>query len=369
MKIIATSANVSFSIQHLKATGIDVVGRYYSSADWKRMTPWEARVISEAGLKIFAVFEDSSAPTLSYSDGVNHGQLAFQQATHVGQPTGSAIYFGLDTEIDAGAVPAAREYFRGIKSAIGETYEVGVYADGAVCADLLDRNLCRFAWLSASRDDPGSATFYQSKRWAIAQDPDIDQPFHGLRIDYNEVNGAFGAFAVPTAQANGAHTDARMNATVALNLPAALAPEPAWMPIAKGEIGVRDIPGPSYNPRVLEYLDTTHLEANDDETSWCSAFVNWCFEQAGIPGTDNAAARSWLKFGSELPEPRPGCIVVLWRGDPKSWKGHVGFFAGWEDGGRLRLFAGNQGGGVDWDEVCYATFPKERILGFRWPAD
>jgi uncharacterized protein (TIGR02594 family) len=157
--------------------------------------------------------------------------------------------------------------------------------------------------------------------------------------------------------------------TVVAALPAAAPANPPWIDIARGELGVRDIPGPQYNPRVLQYLNTTGHDANDDETSWCSAFVNWTMIQAQFPGTNNAAARSWLDYGRSLPAARPGCIVVLWRESPTSWKGHVGFFDGWDGAGnsRVRLLAGNQGGGVDWDEVCVATFPKERILGFRWP--
>jgi uncharacterized protein (TIGR02594 family) len=142
---------------------------------------------------------------------------------------------------------------------------------------------------------------------------------------------------------------------------------PPWMNVAHGEIGQRDYPGPKYNPRVVEYLSTTNEAANDDETSWCSAFVNWCMIQSGLPGTGKADARSWLGYGETLGPPKPGCIVVLWRESPQSWKGHVGFFDGWDTGGRVRLLGGNQGGGTDWDEVCVTTFPKERILGFRWP--
>jgi uncharacterized protein (TIGR02594 family) len=142
--------------------------------------------------------------------------------------------------------------------------------------------------------------------------------------------------------------------------------EPKWIEIAQGELGVRDFPGPKYEPRVTEYLASTGLQANDDETSWCSAFVNWCVEQSGLQGTKDAAARSWLKWGRRITAPEPGCVVVLWRDSPESWKGHVGFFAGL-DHGRLRLLGGNQGGGVDWDEVCYSLFPRERLLGYRLP--
>jgi uncharacterized protein (TIGR02594 family) len=142
-----------------------------------------------------------------------------------------------------------------------------------------------------------------------------------------------------------------------------------WIKRALEELGVRDEPGPSYSKRVVEYLKTTGLEKNNDEISWCSAFVNWCFDKEGIKGTNNVTARSWLKWGDKLDVPKQGCVVVLWRENIDSWKGHVGFFMGWEIGGRVKLLAGNQAGGVDWDEVCVSNFPKERILGYRWPSN
>lgn len=101
---------------------------------------------------------------------------------------------------------------------------------------------------------------------------------------------------------------------------------PGWVQVAFDELGVREYPGPTYNPRVVEYSATTNLEANDDETSWCSAFVNWCMLRAGDAGTNGASARSWLNYGVPLNAPQLGSIVVLWRESPESWKGHVGFF-------------------------------------------
>jgi hypothetical protein len=45
------------------------------------------------------------------------------------------------------------------------------------------------------------------------------------------------------------------------------------------------------NPDIVKYLQTTSLDrdtARDDGTSWCSSFTNWCMEQAGYIGTDDA---------------------------------------------------------------------------------
>lgn len=50
-----------------------------------------------------------------------------------------------------------------------------------------------------------------------------------------------------------------------------------WMAIARAEEGTHEFPGASENPRIVEYLHSTNLGApswNEDETFWCSAFVN-----------------------------------------------------------------------------------------------
>ncbi len=147
-------------------------------------------------------------------------------------------------------------------------------------------------------------------------------------------------------------------------VPIAVEPDDAgfpWLAIAKGEIGTRERPGKEENARIVEYLHSTNLGAPDnsrDETPWCSAFVNWCTERAGYEGTDSAWARSWLNWGKALKAPRPGCVVVLSRGNDA---GHVGFYVGKTASG-IQVLGGNQG-----DRVCISTFPLSRVLGYRAP--
>jgi uncharacterized protein (TIGR02594 family) len=135
--------------------------------------------------------------------------------------------------------------------------------------------------------------------------------------------------------------------------------------IAQLELGVREVPGSGDNPRIVEYLESTSLgqpENQNDETSWCAAFVSWCLEQAGIKSTRSAWSRSYLEWGRE-PGPNDewrGCVVILERGE---YFGHVGFLDDWDDD-RVRLLGGNQG-----DAVSYAWFPVERVLGYRVPKD
>lgn len=138
---------------------------------------------------------------------------------------------------------------------------------------------------------------------------------------------------------------------------------PRWFDIARAELGVSEIPGPSHNPRILEYQQTVKYGAKDDETPWCSAFVNWCMTKAGIPGTNNAAARSWLNWGVGLDEPRLGCVVVFWRVSPSDWRGHVAFFVAEQGAHALDVLGGNQS-----DSVSVAPYPRHQVLGFRWPS-
>lgn len=139
------------------------------------------------------------------------------------------------------------------------------------------------------------------------------------------------------------------------------ASSPKWYLAARKELesGVEEISGKEHNPKIIEYHQTTSLKATDDETSWCSSFVNWCVEVSGFQGTKSAAARSWLNWGESLNEPREGCIIVFKRGN-KPWQGHVGFYIGSQDN-HILVLGGNQG-----NEVNISSYPKSRLLGYRW---
>lgn len=139
--------------------------------------------------------------------------------------------------------------------------------------------------------------------------------------------------------------------------------EPLWMTIARDELGTKEFAGEADNPDVVKYLQSVDslslsLQRND-ETAWCSAFVNWCMEKAGIQRTEKAAARSWLNWGRELTVPVVGTVTVLWRGSPTGWQGHVGFYVK-ETADFIYLLGGNQN-----DEVNIARYPKRRLLGYR----
>jgi uncharacterized protein (TIGR02594 family) len=135
---------------------------------------------------------------------------------------------------------------------------------------------------------------------------------------------------------------------------------PPWLRVALAEQGVREYSGAADNPRIVEYHRSTTLGprlSNQDETPWCSSFVNWCIERSGYEGTDSAWARSWLNWGKKLTTPRKGCVAVFKRGTNS---GHVGFYIG-ETASNIRLLGGNQS-----DAVNVTNIDKSRLLGYRW---
>ena len=135
-----------------------------------------------------------------------------------------------------------------------------------------------------------------------------------------------------------------------------------WMPLAYAERGVRTFAPGESNPRVTQYHALTNIAGYDDKASWCSSFVNWALWQVGIAGTNSALARSWLDWGDPLHEPQEGCIAVLTRDDPAGWRGHVAFFLR-ADEEKVYLWGGNQ-----LDEVREHSYPRDTVLGYRWPA-
>lgn len=130
--------------------------------------------------------------------------------------------------------------------------------------------------------------------------------------------------------------------------------------VALSEYMTKEFAGSKTNPAVLKYYQEIGFKhINDDETPWCSAFINWCAKQAGLKGSGKLAARSFMEVGTAVTEPQLGDICVLWRDSKTGWKGHVGIFIK-EDEGLLYLLGGNQG-----NAVCIAPYSESRLLGYR----
>ena len=130
--------------------------------------------------------------------------------------------------------------------------------------------------------------------------------------------------------------------------------------VALQEYGLKEIPGEYHNPKILRFFDEIgHEWVDNDETAWCSAFINWCCKQISVERSGKLDARSWLKVGNQITVPVVGDIVVFWRDKKDSWKGHVGIFIN-DHNGIIETLGGNQN-----NSVCIKPYPKDRLLGYR----
>lgn len=141
-----------------------------------------------------------------------------------------------------------------------------------------------------------------------------------------------------------------------------------WLDVAKKELNQKEIIGPEHNPRIVAYHATTTLKANNDETPWCSSFVNWCLKQAGIKGTDSATAISWLSWGKPT-SAKSGAIIVIYNTNAAnssltSSGNHVGFLVQ-ETATHYQILGGNQS-----NKVKISSYPKTAwsLKGYRWPS-
>ena len=128
--------------------------------------------------------------------------------------------------------------------------------------------------------------------------------------------------------------------------------------IALSQYGIHEFPGDESNPLIDKYFTSLGLIYSED-TAWCSAFINWACKEVGLEYSGKLNARSWLKVGEGVELPVVGDIIVLWREDPKSWRGHVGIFIN-EESNYYNILGGNQN-----NCVCIKQYPKHRLLGSR----
>jgi uncharacterized protein (TIGR02594 family) len=123
--------------------------------------------------------------------------------------------------------------------------------------------------------------------------------------------------------------------------------------------GLEEVTGEEHNPEILAMFAEIGCDwVQDDETSWCSAFVGYLCKQLNYERSNELTARSWLKVGEEC-APEIGCIVVLWRVSVSDWRGHVGFYIN-SDNRYIYILGGNQD-----NSVCIKRYPRERLLGYR----
>jgi uncharacterized protein (TIGR02594 family) len=440
--IIDVPSDVSAFASRLAAAGVKTAIRYYNHHNSEKLptkclTRAELLALYGSGMSLAVVFEQGGGAggnisDLSEASGSADAARALELASQMEQPTGSAIYFGVDWDFYTHSeLDQITPYFEKVKDALSGQYRVGVYGSGTVGRHLQQLGLVDCIWLSGSRGWSGTELALSEGTWTIFQNQmEAQSEIGGFGYDGDIVNPTFsdfgqfsadGAPAAPPGQGTAAlfkviarsglnlragpgdtyrvletvpagtivtgigqdgswvkvdvkgdgQTDGYMfgtflqaisgglplqPGTAGFPLAAGAAPKPIDVARAEMALGVREIPGPRNNPRIVMYHQTTVGGAAPDETPWCSSFVNYCVEQAGLHGTDSKVALSWQNWSDVATAPQPGDVVVFRRSGPSGSGGHVGFWISQSDA-KIRVLGGNQE-----NTISIADFPKDGML-------
>lgn len=446
-EIIDSPYNVSEHAARLFNEGVRTVIRYYnlknsSKFPSKCLTEDEFTKLTSAGLSVAVVFQQRGGAGGFLDDfgpkkGTRDANRALSLAASIGQPEGSAIYFGVDHDFfRANELAGIERYFVEVNAVFDRRFAVGVYGSGAVCSRLKASGLASLFWLPASMGWSGSKAFLASSHWTLFQKfQNLQSDFGSFGYDGNLFNPAFtdfGQFGV-AAQLLGTvsllHDAGNSIAVMEVNarnglrlrggpgetfaaiqtlplgtvvhglgldgdwlqvdvngdgvadgfmaraflkpiagglpLPTPFASTPYAVAQAELALDVREISGAASNPRIVLYHSTTSGGAEPDAVAWCSSFVNYCIEKAGLTGTNSKWARSWHDndWGKDITnDPRPGDIVVWRRQSATEDGGHVAFFVEKIGNDVIRVLGGNQS-----NRVRVSDYPvKGKVGGMQY---
>jgi hypothetical protein len=217
----AQQVNENF-LANIKAVGIETVIRYY---DWteetlpgKTLTFHELALIAKAGMSVAVIFQHNSDCLCTFMQkgrGRRDARRALELARSFSQPSGSAVYFGVDgvdaqfltllaaTDLPSGEAQArkfiqryVRAYFQEVGSIMKTSgYRVGVYGSGLTCAYLLEEHLAELCWLANAKGWPGYGRFAATNQWALQQHvPTRRSDCFGLEVDLNSGNPAIESY-------------------------------------------------------------------------------------------------------------------------------------------------------------------------------
>lgn len=171
------------NIEGLKASGVQVVGRYLGpESSWKAMNRSEASSILSAGLSLFSIWETNPVRHAYFTgaQGEKDAKSAALFASGIGQPAATPIYFTVDYDVAAHEMDSIIDYFRRIKSVIGK-YKTGAYGS--------------FSVVEALARSGAADYYYQTYAWsggklsrrAHIYQHDNGRALAGITVDYDRI--------------------------------------------------------------------------------------------------------------------------------------------------------------------------------------
>ena len=126
----------------------------------------------------------------------------------------------------------------------------------------------------------------------------------------------------------------------------------AALDVARREIGHGEEGGNNSGQFVARYHRIEDDGDDDDDGSWCAAFVSYCFEEGAkalgieMPFKRSGGAKKLFGniavAGKTVEDPKPGDVICWDRGTPGSWQGHIEIVESVSDG-VLHTICGNVG--------------------------
>lgn len=160
--------------------GYQYVGRYLTGTVGgtrsKAMTQVEVNHIFNAGLRIFAIFQEGTVTRekFTYQQGRIDGETALNAAKSLGIPYGEIIYFAIDYDMtDNDVTNYVIPYFRGIRKAFNDNYnryKTGIYGSRNVCSRVAARGYSVSSFVSdMSTGFSGNLGYKIPDDWAFDQ--------------------------------------------------------------------------------------------------------------------------------------------------------------------------------------------------------
>jgi len=166
----------------LSSAGYEYVGRYLTGTAGtgdnevdKNLTSIEISILTNAGLKIFPIYQDGASDSEDYfteSKGSSDGRKAGLAAMELGFPDNTVIYFAVDVDIQDGDISGTVEqYFTGVANGISNfDFKVGIYATRNVANTIITDGLADKAFVSdMSTGFSGNLGFPMPTEWAFDQ--------------------------------------------------------------------------------------------------------------------------------------------------------------------------------------------------------
>ena len=198
--IVDSSVHCQSEVAKLKKMGVKVIVRYFAKAkqggglEQKILEKPEADAILDGGLSLAISYQynngdiDTFNPTRATEDVLD----CIKKADAIGQPKGSAIYFGVDNGWDdATSIGKVKEYFQTIKDVLkknGNRFEVGVYGSGLMCQTMREKHLASYSWIAGLSDGwPGRPDYLATQKWNLYQNV-LEFPVGSVKVDTDVVN-------------------------------------------------------------------------------------------------------------------------------------------------------------------------------------